>query len=95
MASERDEAAWVRALARAALDGACRVEFTFTRPAPNEVSYRLSCFDETGAKMGDSRDYDLLKAVMTPLESLCDCEKPPFSAGFGLKTQRLIFPEST
>lgn len=35
-------------------------------------SYRLTSFDSAGGRIGDSRDYDLLKAVMTPLERLAE-----------------------
>lgn len=94
MAAERDEAAWVKALSRAALKGACRIEFSYTQPAKTEVSYHLSCLDEKGEKMGDARDYDILKAVIVPLEKLCEREKPPFSLALELKTGRLILPES-
>lgn len=38
------------------------------------IAHRLTSFDTDGKVIGDDRDYDLLKAVMTPLESLAEHE---------------------
>ena len=67
--------AWIKALRFAALPGAASV--CFVKTAKNDagtvsVTYRLRSFSETDETLGDDRDYDLLKAVMTPLEQLAD-----------------------
>lgn len=91
MASERDIETWQAALTRAALPGTASVKLVYTRPGPNEVSYRLVCLSADGATIGDDRDYDLLKAVMSPLEKLCDCEDAPFAVQINLQNNRLEF----
>ena len=74
MISMEDRKAWIAARQRAALPGAEKIIFARTFPAKNEVNYRLTCLDEAGQKIGDNRDYDLLKAVIVPLERLCEKE---------------------
>ena len=91
MAHERDEATWRRALRRAALPDALEAQFALTQSAPNQISYCLICRDAQGRKIGDDRDYDLLKAVISPLENLCNCEDAPFSATLNLETDQLVF----
>ena len=78
---------WKAALKRAALPGTVKVKFTFSKPAPNEMSYRLSCYDDKGSAIGDDRDYDILKAVITPLENLCDDD--PVTATYDLNSDDL------
>lgn len=68
-----DDVSWKNALKRAALPGAARVVFEKrVNPKENAVSYTLKSFTADGAPIGDDRDYDLLKAVMTPLERLAE-----------------------
>lgn len=69
--------AWIRALRFAALPGAETV--IFERQATIEdntptTRFVLRSLDATGQVIGDDRDYDLLKAAMTPLERLADAE---------------------
>lgn len=69
--------AWIKALRFAALPGAAKVRFEKqTRRAAGAVSvhYRLRSYSASGHAIGDDRDYDLLKAVMTPMEMLADAE---------------------
>lgn len=82
---------WRAALTRAALPGSGSVKLAYTRPGPNEVSYQLTCLSAEGQVIGDDRDYDLLKAVMTPLEILCNCEDAPFTAQINLQNNALEF----
>lgn len=67
--------AWAQALRFAALPGAVSVEFERQEVIENgtpTTRYRLRSVSETGQVIGDDRDYDLLKAVMTPLEKLAE-----------------------
>lgn len=64
--------AWIAALRRAALEDAHRVEFGRETKSVMEVSYTLNSYDADGEAMGDDRDYDLLKAVFSPLERLSE-----------------------
>ena len=71
------EERWRAALARAALPGSCRVEYRRAvgfEDGLQTTNHKLTCLDKHGVVIGDGRDYDLLKAVMTPLESLSDGE---------------------
>ena len=72
MMDNRLKADWVNRLSRAALPGAAQVELVRTHPEPNAVNYRLRSMDSEGELIGDDRDYDLLKAVMSPLETLAE-----------------------
>ena len=64
---------WKTALKRAALPGAARVVFEKCMdPQENAVSYSLKSYTVAGQAIGDDRDYDLLKAVITPLERLSE-----------------------
>jgi len=65
--------AWIKALRFAALPGAAKVRFE-ARSGDGARHYRLRSFSPAGHVMGDGRDYELLKAVMTPLEKLADSE---------------------
>lgn len=64
---------WKKALMRAALKQAVSVKFSKTVTSKdNSISYELASYDASDKPIGDDRDYDLLKAVMTPLENLAD-----------------------
>lgn len=65
--------AWIKALRFAALAGAAKVRFEAQLDG-GARNYRLRSFSPSGRVMGDGRDYDVLKAVMTPLEKLADAE---------------------
>lgn len=69
--------AWIKALRFAALPGAARVTYecqsTLEEGTPT-TRHILRSFDADGQTMGDDRDYDLLKAVMMPLERLAEAE---------------------
>ena len=62
---------WKRRLRRAGLPGAAKVELTW-RFAARETAFELRSLDVSGGVIGDDRDYDLLKAVMSPLENLAE-----------------------
>ncbi|MEO0981572.1 MAG: hypothetical protein AAFX03_02840 [Pseudomonadota bacterium] len=62
---------WTKALRRAALEGAVRVEVSWMFK-PGEAAYQLRSVDAGGETIGDDRDYDILKAKMTPLERLAE-----------------------
>ncbi|MEM6410610.1 MAG: hypothetical protein AAF683_03645 [Pseudomonadota bacterium] len=66
---------WRDALARASMPGAVSVIYTRNMGIEDGVlttSHTLKSFAEDGAVIGDERDYDLLKAVMMPLERLSE-----------------------
>lgn len=70
-------AAWIKALGFAALPGSETVIFARKSGVTDGIpttSYTLRCFDAAGQEIGDDRDYDLLKAAITPLERLADRE---------------------
>ncbi|MEM7458636.1 MAG: hypothetical protein AAF331_04150 [Pseudomonadota bacterium] len=67
--------AWAQALRFAALPDAVSVEFERQDVIENgtpTTRYILRSMSAAGQAIGDDRDYDLLKAVMTPLEKLAD-----------------------
>ncbi|MEL6861318.1 MAG: hypothetical protein AAGL11_05725 [Pseudomonadota bacterium] len=67
--------AWIKALSFAALPGAAKVRFERSELIEDGVPttrYKLQSETESGAIIGDDRDYDLLKAAMGPLESLSE-----------------------
>ena len=67
--------AWIKAMSFAALPGAARMRFERTELIEDgvpTVRYSLRSETESGAVIGDDRDYDLLKAAMTPLEALSE-----------------------
>ncbi|MEO1659958.1 MAG: hypothetical protein AAFR51_03145 [Pseudomonadota bacterium] len=67
--------AWHQALRFAALPGAAKVRLerqSLIEDETRTVRYRLTSFTADGETIGDDRDYDLLKAVMSPLEALAD-----------------------
>ncbi|MEM6555962.1 MAG: hypothetical protein AAF642_08815 [Pseudomonadota bacterium] len=68
-------AAWIKALRFAALPGAVKVTFACQRVIEDgtpTTRYGLASVSGTGDVIGDDRDYDLLKAAMSPLETLAD-----------------------
>ena len=69
--------AWVKALRFAALPGAVKVRFERSEAIEDgtpTINFRLQSTAETGAPIGDDRDYDLLKAAISPLEKLSEAE---------------------
>lgn len=70
------EQKWREKLTRAALPGAVRVMFEWTR-TEDGTSFTLRSRDADGNSIGDSSDYDILKARISPLEDLAESE------GFG------------
>ena len=67
--------AWEEALRFAALPGAAKVRLerqSFNDNGIPTINYRLTSFTATGETLGDDRDYDLLKAAMSPLEKLAE-----------------------
>lgn len=68
-----DLAAWAEPLRRAALEGAARIRFGRTTDAEDRsVAFSMNSYDPDGGVIGDDRDYDVLKAVFTPLERLSE-----------------------
>lgn len=64
---------WSEKLRRAALPGAARIVFGRTTNAGDgAVSYSMNSYDAAGEVIGDDRDYDILKAVFSPLENLSE-----------------------
>lgn len=64
---------WVKALSFAALPSAAKVRFErrlMVKDGTPTTEYALRSIAESGEIVGDARDYDLLKAVMGPLENL-------------------------
>lgn len=84
MISMEERKAWIAALQRAALPDSEKIIFSRSHPAPNEVSFRLTCLNKAGQKIGDNRDYDLLKAVLMPLERLSEKETGEFEVMLNL-----------
>ena len=76
MIDEQRNTRWREKLDRAALPGATQVRFTWTRTSDGQ-SFALASLDDDANVIGDDRDYDLLKAVISPLEALAEAE------GFG------------
>lgn len=69
--------AWIDALSFAALPGAAFVRFERRERIEDgtpTINFMLQSRTETGAVIGDDRDYDLLKAAMRPLEALSEAE---------------------
>ena len=67
--------AWVKALRFAALPGAVKVRFERSETVEDgtpTVNFKLQSMSESGAPIGDDRDYDLLKAAISPLETLSE-----------------------
>jgi len=66
---------WAKALRFAALPRADSVVFSkrlTEEDGIQTIKYVLASLDQSGATIGDPRDYDLLKAAITPLENLAD-----------------------
>ena len=89
--------AWRKALRFAALPGAARVQFprrTSVEDGPPTVHYSLRSETQAGEVIGDDRDYDLHKAVMTPLEKLAEhYDHEELSIELDLETGKLDAPE--
>lgn len=86
----RNETDWIERLQFAALPGAVRIHFACETDARDgSVRYTLKSFDAAGHPIGDDRDYDLLKAAMSPLERLAADRTPPFSVELDLKSGTL------
>ncbi len=69
--------AWIKALTFAALPGAATVTFSRANRIDDgtpTTAYALRSSREDGSVIGDERDYDLLKAALSPLEKLSDQE---------------------
>ncbi len=62
---------WIAALRRAAHPAAVTVELNWAFE-PGESRYTLKSRGDAGQPLAEERDYDLLKAVMTPLENLAE-----------------------
>lgn len=94
MAAKTDHIAWLKALTRAALPGTVRVVVTYTSTPPDQIAYALTCFDAADAKIGDTRDYDMLKSIMSPIEKLCTCEVAPLTVELNIEENELNFKNS-
>ena len=71
--------AWSEKLRRAALPGAARIVFGRTTKAEDRsVSYSMNSYDAAGDVIGDDRDYDMLKVVFSPLETLSEAMEGDF-----------------
>ncbi|MEM7494208.1 MAG: hypothetical protein AAF296_12565, partial [Pseudomonadota bacterium] len=64
---------WERRLVFAALDAAVRVDFSWHKTADG-MAYALRSYDVNDAVIGDGSDYDILKARISPLETLAERE---------------------
>ena len=67
--------AWVNALRFAALPGAVKVRFERSETVEDgtpTINFKLQSMGEAGEPIGDHRDYDLLKAAISPLERLSE-----------------------
>lgn len=87
--TEQDRADWIKALKRAALPESEIVSFARVFPDPATVSYRLLCTTASGEMIGDDRDYDILKAVITPLERLADRISGAFTMNYRVSSEAL------
>lgn len=83
---------WERRLEFAALDAAVRVEFSWHKTADG-VSYALRSYDASGAVIGDGSDYDILKARISPLETLA--EREGFAEGHTVRSISLDLENKT
>lgn len=81
---------WSGALERAALPGAARIVFGRSTNADDQsVSYSMNSYDADGEVIGDDRDYDLLKAIFTPLEKLSNEMDGDFMLEMDLSTKQV------
>ena len=91
--------AWRKALRFAALPGAARVRFqrqSLVEDGTPTVRYSLRSETPDGELIGDDRDYDLLKAAMTPLEKLAEhYDHEELSVDLDLETDKLNAPENS
>ncbi len=90
--------AWREALRFAALPGAARVLFhrkNLVEDGIPTVRYSLRCETQDGQVIGDDRDYDLLKAALTPLENLAEhYDHNELMVDLDLETDSLTGPKS-
>lgn len=90
--------AWKKALEFAALPGAARVRFgrqNLIEGGTPTVRYTLRSETESGKVIGDDRDYDLLKAAMSPLEKLAEqYDHEQLMVELDLKTGNLSAPSN-
>ncbi|MEM9573229.1 MAG: hypothetical protein AAF996_17310 [Pseudomonadota bacterium] len=95
--TDAEEGVWRSALRRAALPNAEKVVFFREQKVEDNVpttAFRLTSFDAAGVVIGDDRDYDLLKAVMTPLENLAaSVDAEPLRVELNLLNAELSFSE--
>ncbi len=78
---------WSEPLRRAALPGAARIAFGRTTSSDDRsVSFSMNSYDADGDVIGDDRDYDLLKAVFSPLERLSETMTGDFMLEMDLQT---------
>lgn len=85
--------AWGSALRFAALPGAASVEFSRVHQIEDgtpTTRFKLRSIAASGQVIGDDRDYDLLKAAISPLERLADIEGPQdFTVSLDLVTGKI------
>ena len=86
------DADWERRLDFAALDQAVRVAFSWHKTADG-VSYALRSYDADDAVIGDGSDYDILKARISPLETLA--EREGFADGHAVRSISLDLRRKT
>lgn len=84
---------WVKALRFAALPGAVTIiyerRYAMEDNTPT-ITHKLTSISASGAVIGDDRDYDLLKAAMTPLENLAAAQDHnDLSVQLDLETEQL------
>ena len=86
--------AWIKALTFAALPGAVTIIFSRKHRIEDgtpTTAYTLQSLSGDGSVIGDERDYDLLKAAMSPLEMLSDQEPHgDFSVELDMRTKALF-----
>ncbi|MEM1086395.1 MAG: hypothetical protein AAGH90_01600 [Pseudomonadota bacterium] len=66
-----DNEQWIKRLTFAALPGAASVRFEWQK-TKDGTAFALRSFDKDGTVIGDGADYDILKARISPLETLAD-----------------------
>ena len=64
---------WTEKLSRAALPGAVKVAFFWTKTVDGHA-FSLKSWDEKDQAIGDARDYDLLKVHFEALGALAESE---------------------
>lgn len=85
--------AWIKALRFAALPNAAKVTFECRKVTENgtpTTRYKLASVSIEGQVIGDDRDYDLLKAALSPLEALAEtCDHADLTLELDLKSGQL------